>query len=128
MNYHSRRMAETTNRRAERLRMLVHFITAFVLILKGISKVEHPEGYEILIAVAFVGGAVILAGTLLHHQIARRFRYFGVAVFLIEALTYTIVGVISISHATRAIHYMWFMAAMGFTVSAVMTVVAEHRR
>ena len=119
MNAHSSRRA--------RLQTVVHACTAFVLLLKGFSKLDHPEGYGVVIAVSLTGGMLVLLGTLLHRKLEGRFRHFDAVVEGTESLACAAVGTASLHHGSATIHYAWFVAATGFAIATIVRIVTARR-
>jgi hypothetical protein len=112
---------------SERLHLVGHVLTAFVLAVKGFSKLDHAKEYAPLIAVCWGGAALILA-TL---AFRRRLRLFAskleALILLVEGVVAAIVGTLSMQHGQRYQPYAWFAAAAGLGVASLVRARSPER-
>jgi hypothetical protein len=101
------------------LQKLVHFITAFVVITKGIAKLEHPEGYWPVIVFLFAAGAYIVAVTLLHDRLHAHVHLIDASVAAIECLVMGIVTWLYVTEGKRFLPWVTGVAAVLFAVAFV---------
>lgn len=98
---------------------LVHFLTAFGILMKGVAKLEHPEGYWPVIVLFFVASAYIVIITLLHGRLHRHARLIDASVTAIECVLTAIVAVIYFKEGARLLPYVFAIASFGFGVATV---------
>jgi hypothetical protein len=101
----------------ERLQPMVHGLTALTIFLKGLSKLEHPEGYWPFIIFLFAGSAVILALTVLHHRVHLSELVVHVTTYVIEAVTLGTVAYLYFGEGKRGLGVLSAVAAFGFVVA-----------
>lgn len=111
-------------RRKERLAQVVHWITVFVVVLKGMTKLEHGAGYA---AFLFLAATLIALGTMFHHRLERRFPYFNVFFFLIEAAVLFLVAWLYQHDGAKALHYVVYISAALYGVAAIVFVIRRRR-
>jgi hypothetical protein len=105
-----------------RLTRVVDIVAGSAIVLKGLSKMDQPEPFWLLIAACLAGGTLILLGAIFHHRLKQRFHHFAAVVSLVEGVTSALVGVASVKHGAHLIQYTWFVAALGFLGAAVLRV------
>ncbi len=109
------------DKRAKRLvflENLTHYLTALVILLKGMDKMEAPgkTGY----AVFFILIAVfIVLGTFFHHRLQHTVKHFKAYVFSLEAVVMSIVGYLYLKEGKQTIQYVCFAAALMFVVAVI---------
>jgi hypothetical protein len=117
--------------RAQRLENIAHYMTAFVIFMKGFDKIEQPGklGFAVLfIAIALL----IVSGTIFHHRAERMLRHFKAYVFVFEAIVMSIVGYLYMKEGKQMIQYVCFASALVFLVALVIYITktkgkpAEH--
>lgn len=120
-----------TPRSADRLATITHFLTAFVILMKGIAKAEHFHGHEALVIFLFAAAAYIGVGAAIHHRFhGRSGELIQASFYLVEAVICVLIGRYSAAEGAKMLPYAFHAAAAGFTVAlAVNTVVAlkKHR-
>lgn len=109
--------------KAARLEHLVHFLTAFTITMKGLSKFEDGSKYWPYAAFFVVAGVLIALGAVFHHRIERRFPYFKAGFYLMEALVLTAVAWLQQKDGTSALHLVTYAAAALYLVAAMIFVV-----
>jgi hypothetical protein len=112
---------KTPASKTERRQRMVHFVTAGVLILKGISKLEHPEGFEVVIPLAVAAGVIVFVVTLFHHAVAARLRRAESPIYLLESLVCLAMGNAEWRHGTWGLHFVWLAAGLLFFGASVRT-------
>ena len=113
-------VADTRQKRIHVLENITHYLTAFVVLLKGFDKffANKPA-----IGIMFcVFGLVILLGTVFHHKAARLLRHFKAYVFSLEAITIATIGYLYMAEGKQLIQYVCFFAAAMFVVALVVYV------
>jgi len=109
--------ADTRQKRIHILENVTHYLTAFVVLLKGFDKLSAGKP---AIGIMFcVFGLVILLGTLFHHKAARLLRHFKAYVFSLEAITIGTIGYLYMAEGKQLIQYVCFFAAAMFVVALV---------
>lgn len=103
--------------RSERLQFLVHFLAAFVIFLKALVKLEHPEGNWPLITFLFAASFWIVTVTLLHHRLHLPEALVTLSTYAIEAIVLAIVASLYAGEGKHALAVTVALAAAGYTVA-----------
>ena len=106
-------------KRAEFLQKLVHYLTAFTILMKALTKLEHPEGYWPLIILLFAASAYIVVITLLHDRLHHHVRRLDASVFAIECAVMAIVSWLFFGEGKTALASVYALASVGFAVALV---------
>jgi hypothetical protein len=114
-------MTSTKIKRLALLENVTHYLTAFVVILKGLDKVETPG--KVWYGVIFlVIGALIIGGTVFHHKAEKLLKHFKAYTFIFEAIVMAIVGYLYVKEGKTMIQYICFAAAAMFVVALIVYV------
>ena len=111
----------------ERLHLVGHVVTAFVLAVKGFSKLDHAREYAPLIAVCWGGAAFILVTLVLRGRVHLFASKLEALILLIEGVVAAIVGALSMQHGQRYQPYAWFAAAAGLVVASIVRARSPER-
>jgi predicted MFS family arabinose efflux permease len=109
---------ETKARRVMFLENMTHYLTAFVIIIKGLDKVAVP-GKTWIGVLLLVFGVFIILGTIFHHKLHQALKHFKALVFAIEAVVMSIVGYLYVKDGKQFIQYVCFGAAIMFAVALI---------
>jgi hypothetical protein len=109
--------------RAAVLTKLVHFLTAFTIFLKAVSKLEHPEGYWPLILVFMAAAVYITVITVLHDRLHQHVRFLTASVYLIECGVTATVAWLSAAEGAKGLPWAFGFASVGFLVTMVVYLV-----
>jgi hypothetical protein len=104
-------------RRATVLQKLVHFLTALTLTLKGIAKMEHPHGYQAVIALFLLSAIYIVTITVLHDRLHAHARLLTASVYAIESLVSAVMAWVYVQEGKHAIQYLSILASVLFAVA-----------
>ncbi len=96
----------------DRLQTVVHYLTAFALAAEGYARLEEPGSSRAFVALCWASAAAIVAATVLHRRIERRFPPLQVLVHLVEASVCSCLFVISRHEGKVALPYAWLTAAL----------------
>lgn len=108
--------ANTKSRRGMFLENLTHYLTAFVVMLKGLDKIATPG--KTGVAIFFLAaGVFILLGTIFHKQASSILKHFKGYILGIEAVVMAIVGYLFLQDGKQLIHYVCFSASVMFLVA-----------
>lgn len=109
-------MTEGQSRRVQRFESIAHYLAAFVIIMKGLDKIETPGklGYAIIFLLI---GALIILGTIFHHKAEKVLHHFKAYVFIFESIVMSIVGYLYMKEGKQYIQYVCFAAAIMFLVA-----------
>lgn len=102
--------------RRERMQKAVHWLTVFIVAIKGVAKLEAGGGKA---AVLFAAAAAIALGAIFHHALAHRFRYFDAFFYLIEAAVLFFVAWLHQNDGTTALHLVLYAAAVLYLIAAM---------
>lgn len=114
-------------RKSERLQTLVHLLTAFVVFMKGITKLGEPK-YLPFVAIFFTAALLIVLGTLYHHRLAHRFRYFDAAFYFLEAIVLSLVAYLQAGDGKRYLPFITAAAVIGYLIAAFISGAVKSRR
>jgi tellurite resistance protein TehA-like permease len=113
----------TTNRRALLLQKLVHTLTALVLTLKALAKLEHPHGLWPAIVFFLVSSIWILAITILHDHLHNRLhthtRFLTASVYAIECIATAIVAALYFAEGKHALPWVTTLGSIGFAIALI---------
>ena len=112
-------------RRRELLERITHYITAFVILMKGIDKVGTP-GKEWVGTLFIFFAVVVFAGTLFHHRFEKLLHHFKAYTFAVEAIVLAAVGVLYAKEGKALVQYVFFLAAVLYTI-ALIAYIIRHR-
>jgi hypothetical protein len=112
MKAHSGRAA-----RVARFENIAHYLTAFVVFLKGLDKFDLGKtGIGILFMTI---GAFIVFGTLFHHKAEKWLRHFKAYVFLLESIVMAVVGYLYMKDGKQYIQYVCYATSVVFIVALI---------
>lgn len=111
-------MSTGSPKRVAILGTIAHYLTAFVVLLKGFDKLAVPGkvGFAIVLIVI---GLIILFGTIFHHRFEKALKHYAGVIALLEAITMGIVGYLYMKDGKELIQYVCFFAAGMFLIAAV---------
>ncbi|HEY0740090.1 MAG TPA: hypothetical protein VGD40_01460 [Chryseosolibacter sp.] len=111
-------MTSGSSKRVAILDTFSHYVTSFVVLLKGIDKLPVPgkTGYAVVLIVI---GLIILFGTIFHHRFERTLKHFKGIIYGLEAITMTIVGYLFAKDGKEMIQYVCYAAAAMFLVATI---------
>lgn len=109
-------MTEGQSTRVQRLESMAHYLAAFVIIMKGLDKIEAPGklGYGIVLLII---GVLIVLGTIFHHKAEKILHHFKAYVFVFEFIVMSIVGYLYMKEGKQYIQYVCFATAIMFVVA-----------
>lgn len=111
-------MSTGSQRRVTILGTMTHYLTAFVVLLKGIDKLTVPgkAGYAIILIII---GLVIVLGTIFHNRFEKILKHFNGIIAMLEAITMTIVGYLYLKDGKEFVQYACFFAAAMFLIASI---------
>lgn len=111
-------MVVRLSKRVAVLETIGHYLTAFVVLLKGFDKLGVPgkTAYAIILVAI---GLIILTGTIFHHRFEKSPKHFKGVIFLLEALTMGIVGYLYAKDGKEFLPYVCYLASAIFVLAAV---------
>ena len=105
-------------KRNELLETITHYLTAFVVLMKGFDKLTTPG--KTGVGILFLGiDLFIFAGTIFHHKFERLLRHFKAYTFGLEAIVVFIIGYLLIKEGKTLIPYAYFFASVMFVVALI---------
>lgn len=111
----------TSENKAKRARIgetVAHYLTAFVVLLKGFDKISHSG--KIGIGLLFITiGLLIAAGTIFHHKLEHVIKNFKAYVMLLEAIVLFALGYTYLKDDYHYLQYVCFAAALAYLVVSV---------
>jgi hypothetical protein len=113
------------NKKVEIFEQAGHYLTAFVILMKGLDKLDNPEktGYAII----FISIAVLITlGTIFHHRFEKMLKHFKVFAWIFEAIVMAIVGYLYLKEGKQLIQYVCFGAAFMFIVAAIVYIIKQR--
>ena len=115
------------SRRQQLLQKLVHFLTAFTILLKALVKLEHPHGYWPVITLFLLSAIYIVVITLLHERLHHHAARLDASVYAIECVIMIIIATITFREGARYFPYLYVVSAIGFAIAFVMRLVRGRR-
>jgi len=110
--------------RKERVLLIAHVMTGFLLITKGLHEVSEVDASPVLLALTFGGGALSLAAALFHWKLHNTKHGVGALISFVESAACLFVAVSYIEDGTRYLQYPFFVAS----AIALGAVVVQLRR
>ena len=110
------------------LQKVVHFCTALTLVLKAVSKLEHPEGYWPIILFFIASAAYIVAITILHDRLHHHERWLTASVYAIEAVVTATMAWLYAHEGKKGLPWFFALAAAMFAVALVVHLVKTRRK
>jgi len=98
--------------RRDRLQALGHYLTALVLATEGVSKLDHPDGYRLFIALCWLSSAAIVVVTAAHHRLQNRFPRLQVVIYLAEGAVCAALVVVTVHEGKVGLPFAWLVAAL----------------
>jgi hypothetical protein len=111
-------VTQTKAKRLQLLENMVHYLTAFTILLKGLDKMATPGkmAYGLTFVVISI---LIVLGTVFHHKAKQLLKHFKAYVYVLEAVVMSIVGYLYLKDGKNLIQYMCFFAAAMFVVALI---------
>jgi hypothetical protein len=104
-----------------------HYLTAFVVVMKGVAKIETPG--KLAFALFFiVVGIIIAAGTLFHHKFEHLVKNFKAYVFLLESIVIGLVGYSYLKEGKQGLPYICFAASIAFLIAMVVSLTKVRKQ
>jgi FtsH-binding integral membrane protein len=111
-------MSTDSSKRVAILETVGHYLTAFVVLLKGVDKLTVVGKVPYAVALIVIG-LIILFGTIFHHRFEKVLRHFKGIIFALEAITLAIVGYLYVKDGKELIQYVCFFAAALFLIASI---------
>jgi hypothetical protein len=102
---------------------IVHLLTALTVLLKGLAKLEHPQGYWPVILFFFASAAYIATIAVLHDRLHRHERVLTASVYAIEIVVAATVGWVFAHEGKKGLPWMFALASAMFAVALVVHLV-----
>jgi predicted MFS family arabinose efflux permease len=100
------------------LENMTHYLTALVIIMKGLDKLGVP-GKTWVSVIFLLMGILIVLGTIFHHKAEKLLRHFKAYVFAFEAIAMAVVGYLYLKDGKQFIQYVCFAASIMFVIALV---------
>lgn len=113
--------------RATILQKLVHFLTAFSVVMKAIAKMEHPQGYWPVIVFFLLTGIYIVVITLLHDRLHAHTRLLDATVYALESVVTATVAYLYFAEGARGLPWVFAIASIGFAIATVVRLVKRPK-
>lgn len=102
-----------------RLQALGHYLTAVVFLLKGFSKLDHPQGYWGFIAFCWLAALAVAAVTALHGRLPWPSSRLQALVYTLESAVCFFLSFFSFRQGQVRLPYAWLLAASFLLVVAL---------
>jgi hypothetical protein len=106
---------------------IIHLLTALTVLLKGLAKLEHPDGYWPIIMFLFASAAYIATIAVFHDQLHRHERFLTASVYAIEIAVTATVGWVYAHEGKKGLPWMFALAAVMFTAALVVHLVRTRK-
>jgi phosphoglycerol transferase MdoB-like AlkP superfamily enzyme len=111
-------MTSGSSKRAALLESIAHYLTAFVVLLKGIDKLNVPGKGPFAITLILIA-LFIFFGTAFHHRFEKAFRHLKGYVALLESIVMSMIGYLYLKDGKMMLQYVCFGASLLFLVAAI---------
>lgn len=112
------------SKRNHTLETITHYITAFVVLMKGFDKVTIPG--KAGIGIFFICIALfIAAGTMFHHKFERLLRHFKAYTYVLESVVVGLVGYLFLKEGKHGLAYTYFFASAMFAVALIVYIAKQ---
>lgn len=91
------------------LEKLAHILSAFVVLLHGVSALEEEHGNPVFY---FIAGIVMLIFAVYHHRIEMKLPFMSNGFFLIEAVVILFISVHYFEIGKKYLPYVYFACAL----------------
>jgi hypothetical protein len=105
-------------KRSQRLENFAHYLASFVIIMKGIDKIDMHGKTGVGILFILLGLFIIL-GTIFHHRAEKFLRHFKAYVMVVEVVVISIVGYMYMQDGKQYLPYVCFATAILFLIALV---------
>jgi uncharacterized membrane protein len=96
---------------------ILHYLTAFILCLKGWSKIEHHHTTVGIIILLF--GVTIALMNFFHHRLEHIAHRLPSIILFIESFVTSLVFYTSIEEGWKKISFAWLLAAIMFFIAGI---------
>jgi hypothetical protein len=100
------------------LEMIGHLCVGLSILMKGISKFDHP-GNEMMASLFILAGVVVISGSFLHKRLEPVIGNFKLYIFVIESLVLGVLGYTYMIGGSRLMFYFYYLASALFIVAAM---------
>ncbi|HRI19652.1 MAG TPA: hypothetical protein PLA68_01805 [Panacibacter sp.] len=105
-------------KRAAVAEKLSHYLTGFIVILKGIDKAEHFKEHPFIVILLFILGAFIIVATYFHHFFERKVKEFKTLIHITEAVVLLLVTYYYFEEGKTALSFAFLVAAIANFIAA----------
>jgi len=108
----------TKRRFRDRLQVMAHLLTAFVMACEGIARIEQLHEQWPFIAFLFASSVIVLVISVSHKKIKARLAYSQSALYFLEGIVSLVIAVMYVKEGKAAVQYPFFIASYLFTAFA----------
>jgi hypothetical protein len=105
------------------LQKLIHFLTALTLLMKGLDKLDHPQGMWPIIFFFLASAAYIAAIAALHDRLHHHERALTASVFAIESLATATVAWVYLHEGKKFLPWLMALGSVMFLVALIVHLV-----
>lgn len=106
---------------------IVHLLTALTVLMKGLAKLEHPDGYWAVIIFFFASAAYIATIAVFHDRLHHHERLLTASVYAIEIAVTSCVAWVYAHEGKKGLPWGFGLAAVLFGVALVVHLVKTRR-
>ena len=99
------------SRRKERVLLVAHVLTGFLLITKGLHELSDEGASAVIVAFTLGGGVLSLAAAVFHRQLHKAKHGAGAVISFVESAACLLVAVSYVEDGTRYLQYPLFVAS-----------------
>ena len=99
------------SRRKERVLLVAHVLTGFLLITKGLHKLSDVDASPVILALTLGGGALSLAAAMFHRRLHNARHGVGAMISFVESAACLLVAVSYVEDGTRYLQYPLFVTS-----------------
>ncbi len=110
------------------LEKFAHYLTAFVVILKGIDKAEHFHEHPFVSIFLILLGVILLLATVFHHTLEKKVKEFKTVLFTCEGLSLLLVSYYFFASGKKLLPSVYLACGIAFLIMAYVFYLRKSRR
>lgn len=95
-----------------------HYLTGFLVILKGIDKSEHFSEHPFVVVLLLILGSFIITATYFHHFFEKKVKEFKTIIHITEGLVLLLVTYYYFEEGKKALPFAFLVASIANFVAA----------
>lgn len=114
------------NRRKEILQNLTHYITSFVIIMKGVSKLENFQVYYGYVILFLLTGTGVILATIFHKKLEKRMKKISAVIYFLEGLVLLLIAKLYFDEGKSILPYVFLAAGLLSLAAGVIRITRQR--